>query len=194
MIFDQWATGVDARTRHSSRRVTPTLILRLDERLNMQGSCFERIAYDKESGEFRWAVSARGISTGKLAGHINAEGYRVIKIGRQAYLAHRLAWFLSNGVWPDAEIDHINGDKADNRIANLREASRSINSQNKRAAQVNNKSCGLLGVTWNKQHGKWQSKIMVNKALHHVGLFDDANVAHSAYLAKKRELHAGCTI
>ena len=160
----------------------------------MQVSCFERIAYDKESGEFRWAVSARGISAGKLAGHVNAEGYRVIKIGRQAYLAHRLAWFLSNGVWPDAEIDHINGDKADNRIANLREASRSINSQNKRAAQANNKSCGLLGVTWNKQHGKWQSKIMVNKALHHVGLFDDANVAHSAYLAKKRELHAGCTI
>jgi len=121
VIFDQWATGVDTRTRHSSRRVTPTLILRLDERLNMQNSCFERIAYDKESGVFRWAVSARGISAGKLAGHINAEGYRIIKVGRQAYMAHRLA-------------------------------------------------------------------------LHHVGLFDDANVAHSAYLAKKRELHAGCTI
>lgn len=154
----------------------------------------EALHYDKESGEFRWAISARGIAAGKVAGFVNAEGYRVIKIGRQAHMAHRLAWFLSNGVWPEAEIDHINGVKTDNRLCNLREATRSINSQNKRAAQANNKSCGLLGVTWNKQHRKWQSKIMVNKTLHHVGLFDDANVAHSAYLAKKRELHAGCTI
>ena len=153
------------------------------------------LEYDQHTGILRWRVSpSRPCKAGAIAGSRTDRGYWRVMIKGRSYLAHRLGWLIVHGNWPHGEIDHINGVKTDNRLCNLREATRSINSQNKRAAQANNKSCGLLGVTWNKQHRKWQSKIMVNKTLHHVGLFDDANVAHSAYLAKKRELHAGCTI
>lgn len=155
---------------------------------------YERIRYDAATGSFVWAMSAPGISAGKPAGSVSKNGYRVVKIGRKQVRAGRLAWFLSHGQWPAGEIDHINGDRLDDRLANLRVVDRAGNSQNKRCAQANNRSCGLLGVTWNKQHQRWQAKIMANKVRHHVGLFDTAQAAHAAYLQKKRQLHAGCTI
>ena len=77
---------------------------------------------------------------------------------------------------------------------NLRLADRSANMQNKRAAMSNNKSCGLLGVTWNKQHRRWQSKLMANKKRYHVGYFETAEQAHAAYLLAKRRLHPASTI
>lgn len=155
---------------------------------------FERLNYNPATGVFTWNVSAPGIKAGKKAGCISVHGYEIVKVGRVAYRANRLAWFIANGRWPDGEVDHINGDRLDNRLENLRVVGRAENSQNKRSAQANNKSSGLLGVTWNKQHMRWQSKIMVNKKMHHVGYFDTPEVAHAAYLDKKRQLHAGCTI
>ena len=155
---------------------------------------YSLIRYDKDTGDFVWSVSRPGASAGAIAGSVNKEGYRVIKLGRKPIRAHRLAWFLTFGVWPVASIDHKNGIRDDNRISNLREADHATNMQNKRKAMANNKSSGLLGVTWNKQHQRWQSKIMVNKQAHHVGLFDCPREAHAAYLNKKRQLHAGCTI
>lgn len=155
---------------------------------------YERVSYNSDTGEFCWCVSERGLKNGKPAGCVSGAGYLVIKINRKQVRANRLAIFLCTGQWPNGEVDHINGDKLDNRLANLRVADRCINSQNKRNAQANNKSCGLLGVTWNRQHGRWQSKIMANKVAHHVGLFDTPEAAHAAYLIKKRQLHAGCTI
>lgn len=152
------------------------------------------ITYNPLTGDFTWAVSRPGAKFGAIAGSITAEGYRQVRINRKVYSSHRLAWFFINGKWPNGEIDHINGNRLDNKASNLRVVDRSVNSQNKRSAMKNNKSCGLLGVTWNKQHKKWQSKIMVNKKSHHVGLFDCPEEAHSAYLRKKRVLHAGCTI
>lgn len=155
---------------------------------------FERLNYDPATGVFTWNVSAPGIKAGKKAGCISVHGYKIVKVGRVAFRANRLAWFMANGHWPDGEVDHINGDRLDNRLENLRVVGRAENSQNKRSAQANNKSSGFLGVTWNKQHMRWQSKIMANKKMHHVGYFDTPEVAHAAYLDKKRQLHAGCTI
>jgi len=155
---------------------------------------FDRISYDPLTGIFTWAKPGHGVRVGTVAGSKTSEGYWQVCLGFKIYRAHRLAWFLKNGEWPSGPIDHINGDRLDNRIANLRVATHSVNMQNKRVAMSNNKSCGLLGVTWNRQHKKWQSKIMVNKKAHHVGLFDDPHVAHAAYVEKKRLLHAGCTI
>ena len=155
---------------------------------------FDRIHYDAETGQFTWSVAGRGIRMGAVAGSKTPEGYWQIKLGFKVYRAHRLAWFLVHGGWPDGSIDHINGNRLDNRIANLRIASHAVNMQNKRTAMVNNKSCGLLGVTWNVQHKRWQSKVTVGGRTHHVGYFDDPEVAHAAYLEAKRRLQPGCTI
>lgn len=152
---------------------------------------FDRIHYDPGTGVFTWSVAGAGIAKGREAGTTTCHGYRVIRLGRYGYRAHRLAWFLSYGKWPVGEIDHINGDKLDNRITNLRDVTRAENAQNVSHAMRNNRSCGLLGVTWNKQHRRWQSKIQANRVMHHVGYFDDPHVAHAAYMAMKAQLHIG---
>lgn len=151
----------------------------------------EKINYDPLTGTFTWAVSGRGIAAGKLAGSVSVYGYRVIRIFRKEVRACRLAWFLSHGEWPDGEIDHINGNRLDDRLENLRVVDRAGNSQNKSGAQANNHSCGLLGVTWNKQHRRWQSKIMANRVRYHLGYFDTPEEAHSAYMSAKSRLHIG---
>lgn len=150
---------------------------------------FDRINYNPETGVFRWAVSGRGISRGAIAGSKTQHGYWQIKLCFKAYRAHRLAWFLHYGVWPIGEIDHINGDPLDNRIANLRVVDRAGNSQNRWRAHRDHASCGLLGVTWNRQHQRWQAKLQANKKRHHVGYFDNPDAAHRAYLEAKSRLH-----
>ena len=155
---------------------------------------YERITYEPATGLFRWAVAGRGIIKGALAGSDIVEGYRQVRLGFKTHRAHRLAWFLFYGVWPIGEIDHINGVRDDNRICNLRECNRSENMQNQRRSHHDNKSCGLLGVTWNKQHKRWQSKLQINKLRHHVGYFDSPEVAHEAYVALKRALSPMCAI
>lgn len=152
---------------------------------------YDRIHYDQATGAFTWAVSAPGITAGKLAGSVSVHGYRVIRLGRKSVRACRLAWFLSHGEWPVGEIDHINGNRLDDRLKNLRVVDRAGNSQNKGSAQANNRSCGLLGVTWNKQHHRWQAKLMANKVRYHVGYFDTPEAAHAAYMAVKSRLHIG---
>lgn len=152
---------------------------------------FERLSYDAATGAFTWAAPGRGISAGKAAGCVSAHGYRLIRLGRKSFRACRLAWFLVHGQWPAGEIDHINGIRLDDRIENLRVVDRAGNSQNKRGAQANNKSCRLLGVTWNKQHERWQAKITARKVRHHVGYFSTATEAHAAYMAEKARLHIG---
>lgn len=149
----------------------------------------ERLSYDRETGLFKWAVSGRGIKKGRIAGSITADGYWQIKAGFSVYSAHRLAWFFVHGEWPNGEIDHINGDRKDNRIGNLRVVDRAGNSQNRRVAHVDNKSTGLLGATWNKQHKCYQAKIQANKVRHHLGYFDDPIEAHKAYMEAKARLH-----
>ena len=149
---------------------------------------YERIRYDPTAGSFVWAVSAPGITAGKAAGSITANGYRVIKLGRVQHRANRLAWFLTYGEWPTGEIDHINGDKADNRLSNLRVVDRAGNSQNRRAAHRDSLH-GFLGATWNHQHQRWQAKIVANKVRHHLGYFNTAEAAHAAYMAAKSRLH-----
>ena len=147
------------------------------------------ISYSPQSGIFLWSKSRRGVSAGAVAGCINQEGYRQIRVERRVYLAHRLAWLISYGEWPPGEIDHINGLRDDNRICNLRVVDRAGNSQNRRSAMSNNKSCGLLGATWNKQHQCWQSKLQENKRRHHIGYFKTAIEAHRAYMKAKDVLH-----
>lgn len=154
-------------------------------------SGFQRIAYDPATGLFRWTVSIAGLSVGKRAGCISNDGYRVIKLDGKQIRAGRLAWFLTYNEWPIAEIDHINGDRKDDRLENLRVVTRAENAQNKAAAQVNNLSCGLLGVSWSRKHKRWRAKIMANNVRYHLGYFKTAEEAHAAYMSAKARLHIG---
>lgn len=149
---------------------------------------FDRIRYEPETGVFTWAVSGRGIRQGAVAGTVSVDGYRVIRLGFKPYRAHRLAWFLVHGEWPSSEIDHINCNRLDNRLSNLRVVSRAENAQNRRSA-MRNSSHGFLGATWNRQHRRWQSKLTAYGTRHHLGYFDSAEQAHAAYMVAKSRLH-----
>lgn len=153
----------------------------------------EMLNYDAETGVLTWKVAVRSVRRGDEAGNINARGYRVIKLDGARYRAHRLAWLITNGTWPTGELDHINGLKDDNRIANLRDVSRTINSQNQRRARSDSRS-GLLGVSFDKSRGKWRAGIGVDGRERHLGRFNTQDAAHDAYIDAKRQLHAGCTL
>ena len=125
------------------------------------------------------------------AGHL--KGYHRIALLAHRYLAHRLAWLYMHGKWPDQEIDHIDGDRSNNRIANLRDVSRQINGENHRKPTRRNTS-GFLGVVLHKASGKWVARVTVRHKSIYVGIYDDPESANAAYLDAERKLHEGCTI
>jgi hypothetical protein len=152
----------------------------------------ELLSYDSETGVFHWRVSRGRAVAGASAGNADSYGYLQTKIYGRCYLNHRLAWLYVYGEWPDGQIDHINGSRADNRLANLRNVSISVNQQNQRGARVDNR-CGLLGVS--RKGNRWQARIShPGRKDAYLGLFDTPELAHAAYLKAKRKLHQGCTI
>lgn len=152
----------------------------------------ELLDYNPETGDFTWAKSRVGAKKGSTAGTIRPDSYRSIFLMGYRYLAHRLAWLHYHGSWPTNQIDHISGDRSDNRIANLREATSSINNQNKRAARSDNKSTGLLGVFKNGK--RWSARVQFGGTKHNAGIYDTPEEAHAAYIEAKRLMHPGCTI
>lgn len=96
-------------------------------------------------GCFRWKVSRGPKRVGDVAGCLNTIGYRQIQLDGKVYKEHRLIWFYLHGVWPKNEIDHINNQRNDNRIENLREATRSQNSFNTKVRKTN-KSTGHKNI------------------------------------------------
>lgn len=140
----------------------------------------EALRYDLHSGQWTWlrTLSARS-TAGSPAGGVKPSGYELIGIDGVRYRSHRLAWFYMTGAWPSEHIDHIDGNRSNNRWFNLRQATNLQNSWN-RGANKNNRS-GFKGVFWNKQAGRWQARINYGGKQHHLGSFDDAEQAHAAY-------------
>ncbi|MBZ9984895.1 HNH endonuclease [Mesorhizobium sp. BR-1-1-8] len=142
---------------------------------------FERFSaafsYDPETGIIvrhgRWA----GASTTARTAH----GYIQICFEGRKYYAHRVAWLLHTGAWPENEVDHINRAKDDNRWENLRSATRSENMAN-RPAQTNNK-VGLKGVSLHAKSGRWRAQIRKDGKVRGLGYFDAPEDAHAAYVA-----------
>lgn len=140
----------------------------------------EMVDYDPETGVFTWREQiAKCIRIGNVCGRINAKGYRQIQISGRLYQAHRLVWLWMTGGWPPTSLDHRNGQKDDNRFANLRLATSSQNGANRRLPQHN--TSGYRGVTKHTQTGKWQSQIGVAGRSIHLGLYADAVDAARAY-------------
>lgn len=143
------------------------------------------VSYNPETGE------VRSVRTGLVYGHRERDGYIAFKIGGRSVFAHRVAVLLMTGEWPTAVVDHINGDRADNRWGNLRAVTQRINRQNMREAHRDNRA-GLLGVS--PHRGGFRAQLYAggkNKAL---GTFSTAQEAHDAYVSAKRQMHAGCQL
>lgn len=154
-----------------------------------QDSLMECVTYDPHSGVFLWIRLSpkKAWRLGSPAGSKNPNGYVSIRIAGRAYQAHRLVWLYVYGRWPMGDIDHINGNRSDNRLCNLRECTRSENMQNVRP-QSNNTS-GHPGVTWNKARQKWVAQICHRGAYKNLGGFSKYGDACQAYLAAKGALH-----
>lgn len=157
----------------------------------------QNLHYDPLTGEFTRIVTASnapGAKAGDRAGSLNKRsGYIEVRVMNVGCYGHRLAWLYVHGEWPCGRIDHINGDRSDNRIANLRVVSAAVNQQNRRRAQSNNKT-GMLGVHKYKNTGRFISRIKTGKRQISLGVFDTAEEAHAVYLNAKRQLHEGCTL
>lgn len=140
------------------------------------------LSYDKETGGFTWIKpTGRRAKPGDVAGSVWPSGYLAIGVCGQRILAHRLAWFIETGEWPKFDIDHINGNPLDNRIANLRPASRSQNMANtpKRASNTS----GVKGVHWSSRSRRWIARVMKDGKQIHLGAFTDISDAAKAYAA-----------
>lgn len=135
--------------------------------------------YNKNTGDFTWKIYRGGIvKVGGIAGKVELNGYHRIKVNGKLYQAHRLAWFYVYNEWPSKDLDHINRVRSDNRIANLRLATRSENAQNTKI-RINNSS-SIIGVSWNKRKNKWRAYITKDYKQIHLGFFDtkeDASLA-----------------
>lgn len=150
--------------------------------------------YNPETGELTWKVTQNWKSkAGSTAGNVNSKGRIQIRFRSRLYYAHRLVWLLTYGKWPEQTVDHLDGDKSNNRIENLRDVSNGVNQQNQRKPRSSSKS-GILGVHWHDRDQKFVAKIGINGKNKHLGYFLTAEEAHAAYLAAKRKFHEGCTI
>ena len=147
----------------------------------------EVLSYDPDTGVFTWRMTRRGRAVaGKKAGSKNGRGYIIVRVDRLLHRANRLAWLYMTGSWPPGDIDHINGDRADDRWGNLRPATRSQNNANGRRPRDN--TSGFKGVSWHRGCNKWQAGIGVGGRRRHLGLFDTPEAAHNSYLTAAAKL------
>lgn len=148
----------------------------------------ELFSYDPHTGKFTRLVRVCSkVLVGDTPGYKEADGYLRFNVDGTRYTAHRLAWLFTYGAWPSKEIDHINGIRDDNRIANLRECSREENHQN-RSVGTRNKS-GVLGAFWNTYHKKWESAIVCGGKKTFLGYHDTVESAMAAYQTAKKIIH-----
>lgn len=153
----------------------------------------ERLLYDPLIGIFvyrkklhgKYANNYNGKFAGKKAGYVTEKGYYVINLSGRYYSCSRLVWFYITGSWPPSLIDHINGNRADNRFENLRLATPSQNSQNRKIASRN--TSGVTGVSFNPKYTNWHARIMVQSRSIHLGFFDTFEQA--AAVRKTAEAH-----
>lgn len=118
------------------------------------------LRYDPDSGHLFWLALGKGRIKKRPAGTRLSTGYIGVVIGPKRYYAHRICWALYHGRWPEEQIDHINGDKTDNRITNLREATNLQNGKNLKMSVRN--TSGVTGVTFDRANNKWRATLKAN--------------------------------
>ena len=162
----------------------------------------ECLDYNPETGVFTWkerpiehfkselTCKRWNVRLGnKEAGSIHGSGYLIVAVNRIKHRAHRLAWFYMNGKFPGNQIDHIDNDKLNNRISNLRDVANQVNTQNVSKPRTTNKT-GFIGV-YKHKCGKYCAQIMVDGKGIYLGIFKTPQQAHAKYIEAKRKLHKG---
>lgn len=150
------------------------------------------VKYEPETGEFRWMHPAGRfgrIPAGSIAGTLNKEGYRYIRIDGVHYRACRLAWLYMTGAWPAMQVDHINRQTDDDRFGNLRECNQSQNKSNSRIYR--NNTSGHPGVRYDSSKSRARYRALVTKdgEMHHIGWFLTIEEAIKARDDAARRLH-----
>lgn len=144
-----------------------------------------RLRYDPGSGGLHWTCSYMSVREGAKAGSLERNGYLKVVVGGLSYKAHRVAWLLANGQWPKGQIDHINGNRSDNRLVNLRDVDQCANQHNQHRRDTGK----LVGAFFHKDSGKFQASIRHRGREHYLGLYETEREARAAYLAAKRIFH-----
>lgn len=152
-----------------------------------------RLSFEPDTGVFRWLTTQGGVTVGSPAGNLNSSGYMVVGFSGLKIRQHRLAWLFNFGAWPSGTIDHIDGDKKNNRIANLRNVPHRVNKQNMRVATASN-SLGVLGVYWSERRVGYMASVSTDGKQKRKGPFSTIERAQAAYLELKRLHHEGCTL
>jgi hypothetical protein len=145
------------------------------------------LRYEPTTGHFHWRYPRSGVQFSRPAGSVNkTHGYVVIGLDGRQFYGHRLAWLYVKGEWP-LEIDHKDGNRANNRIDNLRDVPHQANAQNKPLTTCS--ATGFRGVT---PHGDvFEARIKTAGKETYIGRFPTIEEASAAYLDKRRELHIG---
>lgn len=189
-VHGEWPTGL---IRFANKNKTDLRIANLfmgkkpAPKVLTQARLLEALHYDADSGIFTWKVSSPRAKAGSEAGVLLKIGYRAITVDGQRHLAHRLAWFYVHGTWPTHMIDHINGNRADNRISNLRSATARQNTLNGPLRSTN--TSGFKGVSWASRRKKWTARITSDYRVYILGYFDTKEEAHAAYSEAAKDLH-----
>ena len=166
----------------------------MSERKLIPDEVRDHFSYCKDTGRItRITNPSRGPRTaGKLVDEGTcARGYRRVRLAGNPMTAHRVAWFLYHGEQPPKYIDHINGDRTDNRIENLRKACHHTNLANAKISSRN--KTGVKGVSWNKSGGKWMAKVDFKGTSYVAGYFDDIDEAEQAARSLRQSIHGEFT-
>ena len=147
----------------------------------------ELLRYEPMTGNFYWLTKRPGTKIGSVAGGLTTKGYVVIRIDNHGYKAHRLAWMYIHGTWPAEHIDHIDGDRSNNRLTNLREATETQNKYNMGLSPLN--TSGRKGVKPTKNKSRYVASIRINGKLVHLGVYDTLELASEAYEKAAKNLH-----
>ena len=154
-----------------------------EDREALLRDCAGALCYEPKTGLFRWRKTFSNVRpAGTEAGSKQPAGYIIISINKRFYYAHRLAWLLVHGEWPERFIDHKNGVPGDNRIENLRLATDRQNLANRRLNQ--NNTSGHKGVWWHRKCKKWAAEVAGKK----LGLFVTKEDAAAAYASQAKGL------
>ena len=149
----------------------------------------QRLRYDPETGKLYWRRGTKqrhahrdGVEAFTA---VRNTGYKHGRVDDRAYQAHRVIWAMEYGEWPTGQIDHIDHDRTNNRLANLRIVSHQENHRN--TSRRKNNTSGAMGVSWYKAGGKWTAYIMVDRRKQHLGYFDSLEDAVAARKAAEAQ-------